>query len=519
MNVKDILNQPEGRRLEFKESIPTKSDLAKTIIAFANDAGGELYVGIKNDPREVTGLNDEDILQIEEQISNIIFDQCAPLIIPDILSLRYKGKVVLRVKIYKGNTPPYHLKSKGTAKGTYIRVGSTNRLADEAILMELERQKRNISFDAEPSYLKEAKTLHIEPFRDFFFEKTDERLTAAVLKKLNLVQKVQGKTYPSNALLLFSDDEGRRQLFPYPKVECVRFKGATPGTFLDQKTIDSNIAVQAEQAYSFVLRHISQSSTFEGVYRIDRWEYPVLAIREAIRNAIVHRDYSLTGKDIKVAIYDDMVEITSPGKLLPSIDFNELEAGQSDIRNKTIAPVFKRMGIIEQWGAGLRLIATELDKYPEIELKWNEPGVAFQMQFVKKDFVPQPESQPELKDEKRLELGQELPQYSEHHDEAGSKLRQELGQELGQELSQKTFYSKILELLLQAKSLSRKELAQMLGQGSVSGGLNRAIKKLYENRLIEWTIPEKPNSRNQQYRLTKKGKLFIEAVNQAKKGG
>jgi len=83
-----------------------------------------------------------------------------------------------------------------------------------------------------------------------------------------------------------------------------------------------------------------------------------------LRNAVVHRDYALTGKDIKVAIYDDMVEITSPCLLLPSIDFNELEARQSDIRNKIIAPVFKKMGIIDQWGNGLKLIADELKEYP-----------------------------------------------------------------------------------------------------------------------------------------------------------
>lgn len=78
------------------------------------------------------------------------------------------------------------------------------------------------------------------------------------------------------------------------------------------------------------------------------------AIREIIRNAIVHRDYSLTGKDVKVAIYDDMVEITSPGLLPPSIDYSAMESRQSDARNKVIAPVFKRLGIIDQWGNGLK---------------------------------------------------------------------------------------------------------------------------------------------------------------------
>ena len=114
---------------------------------------------------------------------------------------------------------------------------------------------------------------------------------------------------------------------------------------------------------------------------------------------MVHRDYSLTGKDIKVAVYDDMVEITSPGKLMPSIDFNEMEARQSDIRNKIIASVFKKICVIDQWGNGLKLIFDELKEYPKIGFKWFEKGLSFQVQFIKSDYAKQPELQPELQPE------------------------------------------------------------------------------------------------------------------------
>lgn len=141
-------------------------------------------------------------------------------------------------------------------------------------------------------------------------------------------------------------------------------------------------------AYNFVLRHINKGATVEGVYTVSRWEYPVKAIREAIRNAIVHRDYSLSGKDVKVAIYDDMIEITSPGLLPPSIDYSAMQSRQSDARNKVIAPIFKRLGIIDQWGNGLKLISDELKEYPDIELYWKEVGLSFQLQFVKRNFIP-----------------------------------------------------------------------------------------------------------------------------------
>lgn len=144
---------------------------------------------------------------------------------------------------------------------------------------------------------------------------------------------------------------------------------------------------QAEQAYQFVLRHISKNSEFEGVYRKDRWEYPIVALREVIRNAIIHRDYALSGKDIKIAIFDTKIEITSPGNLLPTVDFNEMDSRQSDIRNRILAPIFKKLGIIEQWGNGLQLIANELKDYPEIKFQWSQPGMSFRISFIKSQLM------------------------------------------------------------------------------------------------------------------------------------
>lgn len=97
--------------------------------------------------------------------------------------------------------------------------------------------------------------------------------------------------------------------------------------------------------------------------------------------------YDILAKGIKMAIYDDMVEITSPGLLPPSIDYSAMNSRQSDARDKVIAPVFKRLGIIDQWGNGLKLIASEVKKYPNIDLKWKEIGLSFQVQFVRRDSL------------------------------------------------------------------------------------------------------------------------------------
>jgi len=138
INVNKLIKMPEGRRLEFKEQLPSHSDLAKTIIAFANDAGGDLYIGIKNSPRRISGIEEDELIKIEEQITNIIYTRCCPLILPSITFLSVEDKHIIKVSIYPGNTPPYHLKDKGKDKGSYIRVGSSNRAADADIVASLE---------------------------------------------------------------------------------------------------------------------------------------------------------------------------------------------------------------------------------------------------------------------------------------------------------------------------------------------------------------------------------------------
>ena len=382
-NISDIISLPEGRRIEFKETLTSATDLAKTVIAFSNNAGGEILVGIKNKPREIVGIPDEALFEIEEKIANIIADLCEPIILPEITFLAVGDKTLIRVKIHRGSQVPYHLKSTGKMKGTFIRVGSSNRMASEEIIQELERLQRNISFDSLPVREVETNDLDLTTFQKKFEERTGKKLDYNGLKKLELIKEINGEDYSTNAALLLCGSEHKQRFFPYAKIECARFKGTKTDIFIDQTTIDESVFLQPDDVIRFIQRNITKGATLNGIYREDRWEYPLVAIREAIINAIVHRDYSLVGKDIKVAIFDDMLEITSPGTLLPSIDIAELVVGQSEIRNRILAPIFKQLGLIEQWGTGFHKIQNALREYPEIELYFFEPGTAFQIQFVK----------------------------------------------------------------------------------------------------------------------------------------
>jgi len=133
-------------------------------------------------------------------------------------------------------------------------LGSSNRLATAEIIYELERQCLNISFDSLVVYHQD---LEID--------------------------------YPTHAYLLLANDEIKNPFFPYAKIECARYKGTSIDKYIDQKSFGGSILTQAEMAYDFVLRHINQGAVVKGVYTQTKWEYPIKAIREVIRNAVVHK--------------------------------------------------------------------------------------------------------------------------------------------------------------------------------------------------------------------------------------
>ncbi len=138
--------------------------------------------------------------------------------------------------------------------------------------------------------------------------------------------------------------------FPHSRIQCACFRDADGLVFADSADFEDDIVSQVEGAYGFVLRHLTMSSEISGLVRKDVYEMPEAAIREAIVNAAVHRDYSMQTRSIFVRVFGDRVEIESPGLLL--IDLSEIGTGRSEIRNQAIASVFKAMGFIERYGKG-----------------------------------------------------------------------------------------------------------------------------------------------------------------------
>ena len=478
--ISEIIKKPENRRLEFKREVPDGSKLAESVIAFSNGAGGEIYIGVQDSPREIIGIDENSLFKIEEKISNIIYDYCYPTVIPDIAVFNYNGLSIIRIKVYPGGQLPYYLKNRGKNKATIIRVGSSNRTANEDIILELERRKRNISFDSVLNYDFVFDDKYIEEFSKYYQEKTGKVIDTNALMSLQLINEEYGNIRFSNALILLCNKDFKSKYFPYSKVECARFKGITTEIMLDQATYDGPIFSQPDEVLNFIKRNIANSSKIDELYRTDRWEYPVEAIREAVVNAVIHRDYSVLGSDIKVAIFDDMLEITNPGPLLPSINPDKIEDNPSELRNRVLGPIFKDCGMIEQWGSGFKKILEMLKDYPEIELKFNEPSNSFQIQFIKKYF------------EKNI---------------TGDPVNDPVNDPVTGQVK------KVLNAL-SAGNKSSSELRDIIGIKHKPTFRKNYLHPARDAGFIEYTIPENSGSRLQKYRLSDKGRDVLIESNQ-----
>ncbi len=316
MNIVKQIAKGESKTLEFKESLPSNSAIAKTIIAFSNTAGGKLIIGVDDD-KNIIGIDDKNIFEIKDKIASVIYDSCYPNILPEIYTITTEDKLLLVIEVFRGNLIPYYIKKEGKNSGVFIRLGATNRKASFENIIELERQRNNISYDEEINYEVDFKSLDLTPIYKEF-EKQKKPIDINKLKNLKLVKEEHSKLYATNALLIAIG------YYEHSAVKCARFKGTTMEIFTDKKEYDSDIFSILSNSLSFIQNHINLKGEIKGLYRVDTYEIPTEALREALINALIHRDYTNQGRDIKVGIYDDIVNIVSPGSLPNNITLEDI---------------------------------------------------------------------------------------------------------------------------------------------------------------------------------------------------
>ena len=359
MTMEEIL-AGESKNVEFKEDLPERSiKYMKSVVAFANGIGGRIIFGIADKTRDVVGFDKEDVFKKIDAIANAVSDSCEPAIIPDITAQTIDGKTVIVVEVPEGRQRPYYIKALGREGGVYVRVAGTTRLADEYMIKELLFEGSNRHFDQVlcagltitdeeiDGLCKAMKEQALKNARTEEQKASIKDVGRQQLRSWGILIKRDGKDYPSNAFAILTGCGGL-----HVATQCGVFKGTTKEVFVDRREYDGPLWEQIEEAYQFVLRNIHLGATFEGVYRQDVYEIPPDAIRELIINAIVHRSY-LDHGTIQIAVYDDRLEITSPGKLPMGQTIERMKEGYSKIRNEALAYAFSYMNLIEHWGSGI----------------------------------------------------------------------------------------------------------------------------------------------------------------------
>ena len=359
MIIEEIL-AGESKNVEFKENLPEKSSkYMKSVVAFANGTGGKIIFGIADKTREVVGFDREDVFKKMDAIANAVSDSCEPAIIPDITLQTVNGKTVIVVEVSEGRQRPYYIKALGREGGVYVRVAGTTRLADEYMIKELlfEGSNRyydqalctglNITDEDIDSLCKAMKEQAVNNAHNEEQKAYIKDVGRQQLRSWGVLIERDGKDYPSNAFAILTGNGGL-----HVATQCGVFKGTTKAVFVDRREYTGLLWEQIEEAFQFVLRNIHLGATIVGVYRQDIYEIPPDAIRELIINAMVHRSY-LDHGTIQVALYDNRLEITSPGKLPMGQTLKRMKEGYSKIRNEAIARAFAYMNLIEHWGSGI----------------------------------------------------------------------------------------------------------------------------------------------------------------------
>lgn len=339
----------ESETVELKEVVV--DDIKKEIIAFANCDGGKLYIGVRDDGT-VIGLDNADSVSL--QISNMVRDAIKPDIT---MFLHYEtivenGKNIVVVDIQRGTDRPYYLAKKGMRpEGVYVRQGYSSVPATDTAIRRMIKETDGDRFEA-MRCLNQDLTFEATK-KEFELRKTD--FGPQQMRTLKLID--QDGLY-SNLALLLSDQ-------CVHTIKVAVFQGTDQTIFKDRREFTGSLMQQMNEVYDFIDFRNQTHATIEKLYRVDVRDYPEVAVREALLNLLVHRDYSFSASAF-ISIYEDRIEFVSIGGLMPGIDLEDVMVGISVCRNQDLANVFYRLHLIEAYGTGMGKI---MKAYESMQIK------------------------------------------------------------------------------------------------------------------------------------------------------
>ena len=395
----------ESENVELKEVFV--DDIKKEIIAFANCNGGKLYIGVQDDGI-VLGLDDPDATAL--QISNMVRDAIKPDITMFLHyeTLEENGKKIVAVDIQRGTDRPYYIAKKGMQpEGVYVRQGYSAVPATDAAIRQMIKETDGDRFEAMRSMNQE-----------LTFETTEKefqlRKVEFGMQQMRTLKLIDQDGLYSNLAMLLSDQ-------CVHTIKVAVFQGKDQTVFKDRREFAGALMKQMNDVYDYIDFHNQTHATIEKLLRIDVRDYPEIAVREALLNLLVHRDYAFSASAL-ISIYEDRMEFVSIGGLMPGIDLEDVMAGISVCRNQDLANVFYWLHLIEAYGTGISKIigayADEEEK-PVIETTRNTfkiilPNINAMREKVRISEPEAKEENPETNKEDTQELSSEEEQVLEY---------------------------------------------------------------------------------------------------------
>lgn len=378
-----LLGQREGETLEFKREMPASSDLAKLVTALYNTRGGTIIFGVEDETRQLVGVANPQ--GVEGGIVNILRARCSLDIMPTIEVFSHQGKEFVVVTCPQGVHKPY-LASGETRP--YVRIGSSNREAQDEEVRRLYIEGSEGGFEAlacRGAQLADLSERLIAGYVRRREETSGQPLGLSaeeMLHNLGCLIRDDGQWIPTHAgVLLFAEDPQR--LIGQAEVACVRFKGMDVISYIDRRNLHGPLYQLVDDAEQFIYRHMKIGRRIEGFVGVEYREYPQAAVREAIVNAVVHRDYSRRGQSIRIFMFDDRIEVYSPGTLPPGVSLEKMRRlePQSVQRNPIIVGVLRDLGsrYIERLGTGIRRMAQAMTEHGLPRPQFEEVGSEFRV--------------------------------------------------------------------------------------------------------------------------------------------
>lgn len=342
------MSYQESETVELKSVIV--DDIKKEIIAFANSDGGTLYIGVRDDGT-VVGVDDSDSVAL--QVSNMVRDTIKPDIT---MFLHYEtieedGKQIVAVKVQRGTDRPYYIAKKGMRpEGVYVRQGYSSVPATDGAIRRMIKETDGDRFETMRSLNQELTFAETE--KEFVLRHVE--FGAQQMRTLKLIDR---DSLYSNLALLLSDQNNHT-------IKVAVFQGTDQTVFKDRREFGGSLLRQMNAVYEFIDFRNRTRATIEKLSRIDVRDYPEIAVREALLNLLIHREYSFSASAL-ISMYEDRIEFISIGGLMPEIELEDVLAGISICRNPDLANIFYRLHLIEAYGTGLGKIMKAYENVSE----------------------------------------------------------------------------------------------------------------------------------------------------------